>query len=278
MKKMMNHRIWLCLLMMSTGTAMAQNQEKKEVQEKRVIRIKMMDEKNGVKREIDTSIVLAPGQKAEDVMKGLQLEHIPSLKAIPGDSTQVIIHKKCDDKKMIIRHFDQNDSLPEEIKMLLQEGGITLPDSAMQIMLNSEIIRKAPGRENSDETQVMEFNDGKVKKQIILRRITIVELSPEDKEHIKQLKNDNNRLHTEELSFYPNPGNGRFVLSFNLDKKADTEIHIYNMQGQEVYLEKIKDFTGRFQKEIDLSENGKGVYFLKLQQGRDSISKKIIIN
>ena len=79
------------------------------------------------------------------------------------------------------------------------------------------------------------------------------------------------------MNFYPNPSNGKFNLSFNLPEKQDTEITILNVEGKVVYKEKLNQFSGNYDKEIDISKNAKGVYFVKVDQGKHAQVKKIIL-
>jgi hypothetical protein len=89
--------------------------------------------------------------------------------------------------------------------------------------------------------------------------------------------NSKKPLAVEELSFYPNPGNGLFNLKFSLEKKADTEIVIHDGNGKKVYSNILRDFTGDYEGIIDLSENPKGVYYLTLEQGKKRLTKKLVI-
>jgi len=77
---------------------------------------------------------------------------------------------------------------------------------------------------------------------------------------------------------YPNPNDGKFNLNFNLKNKADAEVTVYDTQGKQVYSEKLPNFSGDYNKAIDISSNTKGVYFVKIQQGKHSQVKKIILD
>ncbi|MCB0479428.1 MAG: T9SS type A sorting domain-containing protein, partial [Crocinitomicaceae bacterium] len=73
-----------------------------------------------------------------------------------------------------------------------------------------------------------------------------------------------NSISDPELDFkiFPNPSNGKFTLSFLLEKKEKTNIEVVDLQGKQVYKEDLGKIEGRIQKEIDLTQFGSGVYIL----------------
>jgi membrane-associated protease RseP (regulator of RpoE activity) len=108
-------------------------------------------------------------------------------------------------------------------------------------------------------------------------RITI-EIEDVSDEEASQLKiNNTNDLSIDELTFSPNPGDGHFQLSFTLPEEGKTTIRVFDMQGNEIYKEKLNRFSGNYNGTLDISEQAKGVYFLNVEQNGKSISKKMII-
>jgi hypothetical protein len=49
------------------------------------------------------------------------------------------------------------------------------------------------------------------------------------------------------------------------------------MEGKNVYEENLPGFTGTYKKEIDISNNASGVYFIKVSQNGHSMFKKMIL-
>jgi hypothetical protein len=47
--------------------------------------------------------------------------------------------------------------------------------------------------------------------------------------------------------------------------------------GELVYQEKAKQFIGEYTKQIDLTDNSKGVYFLEITTDNNVVNRKIII-
>lgn len=80
------------------------------------------------------------------------------------------------------------------------------------------------------------------------------------------------------VDFYPNPTTGQFKLTFKLESEDQTEIQIYDMNGKRVYHESIGDFKGSYSKDIDISGSGKGTYFLRISQGKNGITKKVVVH
>lgn len=63
------------------------------------------------------------------------------------------------------------------------------------------------------------------------------------------------------MKVYPNPTTGLFTLSFEMNTEEDCSIAIYSESGRLVY--KSKDLvSGTFDKEIDLTGNVKGIYYV----------------
>jgi hypothetical protein len=112
----------------------------------------------------------------------------------------------------------------------------------------------------------------------IIKRIDVVEMDQSDKIILgKSTSLGDDKLNADNMKFYPNPNNGKFNLSFSLKEKGTTDVTILNMEGKSIYSEKLKDFTGTYDKEIDISKNPKGVYFVRIEQGAHSQLKKIIM-
>jgi hypothetical protein len=100
-----------------------------------------------------------------------------------------------------------------------------------------------------------------------------------DLESLKDVgvKTKNRSLDVENLKFSPNPNNGKFNLSFTLKEKKKVTINIYDINGNVVYSETLKEFQGDYSKEIDISDQESGTFFLQIVQGLYDIIKKIII-
>ncbi len=131
---------------------------------------------------------------------------------------------------------------------------------------------------DGEETKTWTNEEGK-KVIVIKTNITINGPDYASAEELKSagIKEKNGNLAIENLNFSPNPSNGRFNLSFTLLELKKVTINIYNLKGNRVYSETLRDFGGNYNKQIDISENETGTYFIQIIQGSSDIIKKIII-
>lgn len=80
-----------------------------------------------------------------------------------------------------------------------------------------------------------------------------------------------------ELNVYPNPSDGHVFIDINLLKRDDGLVQIYDVLGNKVYAYEFKSLTAE-SLEADLSFLSRGIYFVTLLTGDQSLTKKIIIN
>ncbi|MFT6354032.1 MAG: hypothetical protein ACJAXD_001016 [Cryomorphaceae bacterium] len=82
----------------------------------------------------------------------------------------------------------------------------------------------------------------------------------------------------ENFTVYPNPGDGLFAIAMPSDFIYPLEIHVGNMNGKEikqvVYSQKPRD--GYIL--LNLSDESKGIYFIRLNSSAVSVVKKVIKN
>ncbi|MCX6234419.1 MAG: T9SS type A sorting domain-containing protein [Bacteroidetes bacterium] len=117
---------------------------------------------------------------------------------------------------------------------------------------------------------------------IIISSCTMNELEEREKSKLKDsgLKFETTpekELDIDDLLFFPNPNNGKFSLSFSSAINSNTSINIIDSNGKVVYSEELGQFSGKYNKEIDISSFDKGAYFLQITQGEKTCTKKIIV-
>lgn len=86
-----------------------------------------------------------------------------------------------------------------------------------------------------------------------------------------------NDLRVEQLHVTPDANHNAFQLQFNLPKAGETSIRIYNTAGRMIYNYDLGKFSGDFNDQVNLSQNGAGNYFLEIRQGNQSAAKKLIL-
>ncbi len=111
--------------------------------------------------------------------------------------------------------------------------------------------------------------NGKRVKKVVITKTVVVEDIDEEETAKKELKVD-------DLSFFPNPSDGRFTLQFKTDKSAPVNIVITDVQGKEIYRDTVEG-KGKHKLAIDISNHESGIYILNLLQGKRSKSKKIVV-
>lgn len=217
---------------------------------------------------------------------------------VVGDDNKMEIIEDKNGKTVIVKTLPGGTSTLEYSKDTIIEKGdckiilkTRVADDGTSEEKNVEVFTVADGKaiQGGDSTSVIVTMDGdnytiktidKGQKIVMVTSCKSFEtLNESEKETLKSagVKTRNNDLEIEDLKFAPNPNNGKFTLSFNLKEKKKVTINIYDLKGNLVYTETIKDFEGFYSKEIDISDKGTGTFFLQIVQGIYDIIKKIII-
>jgi len=78
------------------------------------------------------------------------------------------------------------------------------------------------------------------------------------------------------MNIYPNPSNGLFTLEMNASKAGTFNVEIINIQGQVVFTREINQ-DGFYKETIDISNNASGIYYLRINDGKNLKVSKIMI-
>lgn len=76
----------------------------------------------------------------------------------------------------------------------------------------------------------------------------------------------------------PNPNRGQFRVQFNVKKREDLNISVFNITGQQVYRKAHDRFTGEFNEIINLPNVSPGIYMLKVVHGDSHYLKRMVID
>lgn len=79
-------------------------------------------------------------------------------------------------------------------------------------------------------------------------------------------------LRSREVSVYPNPSNGRFYVQMGDAFKVNTKIEVFNIIGMKV----LETITNDFKTEIDLSAMKQGVYYVRVDDGQNIVTQKVM--
>lgn len=75
----------------------------------------------------------------------------------------------------------------------------------------------------------------------------------------------------------PNPAHNQLSVSFDVKKVGDVNITFYTLGGKTVWEQKFRNCTDRFSHNIDVSILAKGVYLVNIQKGKESLSRKVMV-
>ncbi len=81
----------------------------------------------------------------------------------------------------------------------------------------------------------------------------------------------------DELVIYPNPNNGNFTIKAGIEINESVDLRIYSTLNKIVFEEKNIDVNQDFNKNINLSNLAKGIYYVHITGSKTDIVKKIII-
>lgn len=74
----------------------------------------------------------------------------------------------------------------------------------------------------------------------------------------------------------PNPNDGLFTFQFTVTAVTDVKVEIVNTLGQVTFTERLNAFVGMYRKEMDLTAQSNGIYYLKVtRNGEQSVHKVV---
>ena len=132
-----------------------------------------------------------------------------------------------------------------------------------------------------------DFNKRKEKNETYTRRDVAgmqIEVSPIPSSEAAALKTkikhdlgSKDNLSIEDLTMMAQSESGLFRLQFELPNRGETDIRIYNNSGRAIYEYDLGSFSGKFNDDINLAQNGPGNYYLWIRQGSKTLSRKITL-
>jgi len=186
-------------------------------------------------------------------------------------------------------------------KSAASKAGILVGDDIIKldkevIGSTEELIKAMSSYEPGDQVKVTYLRKGKkIKSKIVLDKTEVSCCAPNGKRSnkierqriiIKKNKKDNsageaemrfeNNLKVDDLDVYPNPTSSEMNFKFTIGKKNPTEFKIVDMTGQEVFSDKIENFTGTYETTFDFSNLSEGMYFFQINQDGKNFSEKIM--
>ncbi len=265
----MKTKIITCAVLLAGLAMNAQTNDKKEA----TVRIKKVQNINGVETITDTTYTTSD-ISAIKMGDGTNIQTI-DIEGKPGDKGKkmvIVSHDEVingNDADVKIIHKGDSREMDAEIEKALKEAGVDPNAKGVKkmIIVDEDSFPNKDGKTEKKTTKIVMIN------------MDITDASADDKKCLSnQIGNTDNKLEMDNMKLYPNPNDGKFNLNFNLKNKADAEVTVYDLEGKQVYNEKLPNFTGEYNKPIDISKNSKGIYFVKIVQGKHSQVKKIVMD
>lgn len=79
------------------------------------------------------------------------------------------------------------------------------------------------------------------------------------------------------VSLYPNPGTGVYFIEVSNVLKGTLNVSIINILGKEIYTQELSNPNGYKNFTIDISNQPKGSYILRVSNGEDAVTKRLIL-
>jgi hypothetical protein len=79
------------------------------------------------------------------------------------------------------------------------------------------------------------------------------------------------------FKMYPNPSKGKVAITFDVISSDDISIQLFDIRGRMIDAQQYKVTSNTFQKEMNYQSVAKGIYILKITNGQNRLSKKIIL-
>lgn len=82
-----------------------------------------------------------------------------------------------------------------------------------------------------------------------------------------------------DLSVYPNPSSGEFTIKYDVSKRADITINIYDLKGELVrnIINQPSQYEGKYQIPVNLKDMSSGIYIVSLTNGDKKFTEKVVI-
>lgn len=257
----MKKGIIIIALLSVLGTLQAQTDNKQTT-----VHIKKVEIVDGVKKVTDTTYTTNDIQSLR--IDGATIKVQEPEKGGNVKRQTIVVKTNCDDKKT-------------------GAEDITIERIGDELSINMPGIPDMPSMDSIDltgKTLILKAGNlpdgiapGEEVKIVIIKKITATDATENDLKRIGEKSKADGKLGIKDMNFYPNPNNGKFNLKFTMAEKGHTEITIMNLDGKIIYKERLENFTGAYDKEMDISKESKGIYLVKVAQGNHTEVKKIVL-
>jgi len=79
------------------------------------------------------------------------------------------------------------------------------------------------------------------------------------------------------LGIRPNPNNGIFAYDIMASSKTDVVVEVLNLQGQQVFTQRLGGLMGAYTGSINIGNNPRGIYYLRINNGQEMRIEKVLV-
>jgi hypothetical protein len=79
------------------------------------------------------------------------------------------------------------------------------------------------------------------------------------------------------LGVRPNPNTGIFSYDIYSETPSDVRLDVLNMQGQLIFTQQLSRLTGAYTGSINIGDNPRGIYYLRINNGQDVRIEKVLV-
>ena len=94
--------------------------------------------------------------------------------------------------------------------------------------------------------------------------------------YVEFILTDLSPLRISNFVIYPNPFETVFNVSFNFENSQIFDVRVLNTIGETIFIDDLKQFTGRYSRQFNLKDYSKGIYFLHIKTEHGVLNRKII--
>lgn len=268
------------------------------------IRVIRMDGE-GNKTELDSSFsssVPVSQEKIEELLKSMGIEDV-KIERPSSDGRVMQFHFEADGpemKEIRINNLDHlSDSIVTIVNHYMTQHGDILKESgfnsdSLRVTTHRHMVIVKNGKTYTGEEAEKLVKEGRLslssevgeapgtKKVIVMKRMDVNILSGDLTEAEKTLlstfsSKTKEKLSVENFTLGPNPSTGRFRVQAEMPKASEARILVRDYQGKEILDTRAKLSEGRLNEELDLSQQGRGIYFVSIIQGKKSATRKVVV-
>jgi hypothetical protein len=141
-----------------------------------------------------------------------------------------------------------------------------------------EVIIHRIGKAEGDQAVTVDVKDLGNGVQVVRVYARTLRIEAIDGEEASKLgMGESKGLQLKDLSYSPNPNQGRFTLSFRIKEQGAVGVRIHSLDGRELYREDLPAGSKQYSRDIDLGDVPAGVYLLEVQQGSQKAVRRIVV-